>query len=223
MRCIGERLPDPAPGVYAVEKHLNRYSFIKKSRVGIKSMIKVGENNMGKSQLQFGLEQYDRETLLKLMKAYSRLYISVDGFWYLAVKNDAGDGKALDYDIWVWEKMYKREIDRITAALGIKERDVLSYLKIFTMTPWFHSIEYEVKIEDNNRGILTINHCPTLLTLEKEGEGREKNICNVVDIDYFKKACKYFNPDMECKPILIPPRNKKEGICCQWEFTILST
>lgn len=182
--------------------------------------MKSGEVSMEESQHNFGLEQYDRETLLNLMKAYSTLYISVDGFWYLTVKNDSGDDKALEYDIRVWEKMYKREIDGITAALGINERDVLSYFKVFTMTPWFHSMDYDVKIESNNRGILTINHCPTLLALEKEGEGRENNICNVVDKDFFNKACKHFNPHMECGPIVIPPREKKEGICCQWEVTL---
>ena len=175
---------------------------------------------METSKVQFGLEQYDRETLLNLMKAYSKLYISVDGFWYLAVKNDEGDGKALEHDIWVWEKMYKREVDRISEALGIEERNVLNYLKVFTMTPWFHSTDYDVKMEGNNHGILTINHCPTLLALEKEGEGREKNICNTVDVDYFKKACKHFNPEMECGPLIIPPREIKEGICCQWEFKL---
>jgi hypothetical protein len=179
--------------------------------------------SMEESQQNFGLEQYDRETLLKLIKTYSRLYINVDGFWYLAAKNDSGDEKALEYDIWVWEKMYKREVDGITAALGIKERDVLSYFKVVTMTPWFHSIDYDVKIEDINRGILTINHCPTLLALEKEGEGRENNICNVIDKEYFNNACKHFNPHMEFRPIIIPPREKKEGICCQWEVTLRQT
>jgi len=95
-------------------------------------------------QSGFGLEQYDRETLVKLMKVYSKLYIGVDGFWYLAVQNDSGDDKALEHDLWVWEKMYKREVDGITKALGIKNRDVLSYLKVFTMTPWFRSIDYVV-------------------------------------------------------------------------------
>ena len=175
---------------------------------------------MNTSQTEFGLAQYDRETLLKLMKVYSKLYISVDGFWYLAVQNDSGDDKALEHDIWVWEKMYKREVDGITQALGIKNRDVLSYLKVFTMTPWFRSIDYDVEIEDNKHAILTITRCPTLLALEKEGKGRENNICNVVDRDFFTKACNHFNPDMECEPISIPPRDNKEGICCQWDFSI---
>jgi hypothetical protein len=175
---------------------------------------------METSQLEFDIAQYDRKTLINLIKAYSKLYMSVDGFWYLAVKNDEGDEKALKHDLWVWDKMYKREIDGITKALGVQKRDVLSYIKVFTMTPFFHSIDYNVKIEDNNHGVLTINHCPVLLALEKEGEGRENNICNIVDRDIFKKACKHFIPDMVCKPIITPPRENKEGICCQWEFSL---
>ncbi len=175
---------------------------------------------METSQLEFDLAQYDRETLMNLIKAYSKLYMSVDGFWYLAVKNDEGDEKALKHDLWVWEKMYKREIDGVTKVLGVQKRDVFSYLKIFTMTPFFHLIDYDVKMKDNKHGILTMNHCPVLLALEKEGEGRENNICNTVDRDIFKKACKHFNSDMECEPIIIPPRENKGGICCQWELSL---
>jgi hypothetical protein len=180
--------------------------------------MKDGKHGRKESTFHFGLEQYERETLLNIIRAYSKLYIQVDGFWYLAVKNDSGDDKALEHDIWVWEKMYKREVDNITKALGVKERDVLSYLRVFTMTPWFHSTQFDVKIEDRNHGILTIHECPTLLALEKEGEGRENRICNVVDVDYFSKACRHFNPDIECKPIITPPREKRNGLCCQWEF-----
>lgn len=174
----------------------------------------------GQSGQLFGLEQYTKETLIELLKVYSKLYISVDGFWYLSIKEEYGNEKALEYDIRVWDKMYRREYEGIATTLGIRERDVSSFLKIFLLTPWFHQVDYAVEIKSNNHAILTINRCPTLAALEKEGEGREKEICTIVDVDYFEKFAKLFDSNMEFSPIKLPPRKRKEGFCCQWRLKL---
>lgn len=163
------------------------------------------------------LGRYPRETLINLLRTYSRLYIAVDGFWYLSVKGEFGNDKALEHDIRVWGKMCRREVEGVTEALGIQERNVPAFFEVFTMSPWFRKMEYETQMEDDEHGILTIVHCPTLIALEKEGEGREEAICKGVDMDYFRRFAEYFNPDMEVLPKRIPPRKDKEGICCQWE------
>jgi|YNPNPStandDraft_1061719.scaffolds.fasta_scaffold08865_1 hypothetical protein len=171
----------------------------------------------GKNQM----ESYPRETLLRLLEAYSRLYIAVDGFWYLAVKGEFGNDKALEHDVWVWGKMCKREVEAISEALGVKERDVAAFFQVFTMTPWFRKMEYETELKGDGAGILTILRCPTLIALEQEGEGRERSICQGVDVDYFKRFAGCFNRDLEVTPKVIPPREEKKGICCQWEVRLV--
>ena len=168
----------------------------------------------------FSLEQYSKETLIELIRTYSKLYIALDGFWYLATKGELGNDKALKRDMWVWEKMHKRELDGIIKVLNIQERDMISFLRVVALTPWFHQTEYEVDLKGPNHAILTINHCPTLIALEKEGEGREQEICNVVDVDYFDKFAKRFNANLEFSPINLPPREEKAGFCCQWELKL---
>jgi hypothetical protein len=163
------------------------------------------------------LGRYSRETLINLLGAYSRLYIALDGFWYLSVKGEFGNDKALEHDIRVWGKICRREVEGVTEALGIQERNIPAFFEVFTMSPWFRKMEYETQMEDDRHGILTIVHCPTLIALEKEGEGRGKSICMGVDVDYFRGFAEYFNPDLEILPKRIPPREDKKGICCQWE------
>ena len=175
------------------------------------------------SKADFDLEQYSKETLVDLLKLYSRLYIAVDGFWYLSIKNEFGNDKTLEHDIRVWDKMYRREVDGITKTLGIQKRDVPSFFRTFVMAPWFLQMKYGVEIKNASYGILTISHCPTLLALENEGEGREEKICKVVDVDYFSKFGKYFHSDLEMLPIKLPPRGNRGDICCQWEIKLRQT
>lgn len=167
------------------------------------------------------MERYPRETLVRLLEAYSRLYIAVDGFWYLAVKGEFGNEKALEHDIWVWGKMCRREVEGISEALGVKERDVATFFQVFTMTPWFRKMEYETELRGDGSGVLTILRCPTLIALEREGEGRERSICQGVDVDYFKNFAGFFSRDLEVTPRVIPPRREKQGICCQWEVRLM--
>jgi hypothetical protein len=170
----------------------------------------------------FGLEQYSKETLIRLLKTYSRLYIALDGFWYLFMKGEFGNDTALKHDILVWEKMHRRELDGVMDALDIQEKDIRSFLKIFLLTPWFRQVEPNVEFKSPKHVILTIYRCPTLIALEKEDEGREKQICHDVDVDYFAKTAKRFNPDLELLPVKLPPRERKEGFSCQWELKMRS-
>jgi hypothetical protein len=82
------------------------------------------------SKTDFGLEQYSKETLISLLKLYSKLYIALDGFWYLSMKNEFGNDKSLEHDILVWNKMCKREVDGITKTLNI-QKETSVFLKSF--------------------------------------------------------------------------------------------
>jgi hypothetical protein len=184
--------------------------------------VKDLENMTIPSKSDFELERYSKATLIELLRLYSKLYIALDGFWYLAMKGEFGNEKALKHDIWVWEKMHKREFEGLIKVLGIQQRDLHTFFQVFLLTPWFHQTEYQVDFENEHYAVLTIHHCPTLLALEKEGEGREKEICHVVDVDYFDKFAKLFNPNLGASPLQLPPRQIKEGFCCKWAYTLKS-
>ena len=76
-----------------------------------------------------------------------------------------------------------------------------------------------VDIKNHDNAMFTITHCPTLEALEREGEGREKEICRIVEPVVLKCYASFFNLDIEVKGLKMPPRKSKDGDCCQWEFT----
>lgn len=166
------------------------------------------------------LTHFSYDTLVELLKLYSRFYMALDGFWYLTIKERLSNEEALACDINVWDKMGRYELARITKLLNIQGNDVAAFIKGMQISPWFRVIESTFELSDHNNATLTITNCPTLNALEKEGEGRENQICNIVEPRVFKEYASFFNPDIEVKCLESPPRKSKEGICCQWQFIL---
>ena len=164
------------------------------------------------------VEDFSKDVLVKLVKMYSRLYLAIDGFWYLSVKEKVNNDMALACDLWVWRKQCKYEMGRITKLLNIQGKDVVSFLKTLQLTPWMLNLQYEIKVKKNNFGILTVIQCPTLEALEKEGEGRENTFCKDVESAIFNMYADCFTPQIEVNYLKLPPRKNKDEIACQWEF-----
>lgn len=166
------------------------------------------------------LQDFSPDALAELIRLYSQLYIALDGFWYLTLQERTSNEEALACDLQVWEKLCNYEMAKITDHLNIQGNDVIALVKAMQVAPWFHKIKCEVDVKNNNNATLTVTHCPTLEALEKEGGGRESEICRLVEPRVFKGYASFFNPGIEPKPLKLPPRKNKDGICCQWELRL---
>ena len=166
------------------------------------------------------LTNFSYNTLVELLKLYSRFYMALDGFWYLTIKERFSNEEALACDIEVWDKVRKYELTRITKLLNIQGKDIAALVKGMQISPWFRVIESKFEFRNKNSAILTVTDCPTLNALEKEGEGREDQICNIVEPKILKDYAHFFNPNIKVKCLKSPPRKNKGGICCQWQFTL---
>jgi len=166
----------------------------------------------------FDLEKLPKEVLLKCLRLYSNLFLAIDGFWYLAVKERFGDDVAIDRDLWVWGKYIKYELKRITRLFEIEGDDVETLFKALGVTPWAHNLEFEVDLKDKNWGVLKVRKCPTLTAIMKEGEGREKYFCKRVEQPMLEAYAKFFSPKISVRALRIPPETIGSDVCCEWEF-----
>jgi len=155
------------------------------------------------------LSDFSPDTLAELLKLYARLYIAMDGIWYLTLKQRVGDKEALACDIQVWERTPKYEMARVIALM-----------KAFQLCPWCLLMKFDIEIRNKNNALFTVTYCPTLDALEQEGKGRENEICNIVEPRIMKAYASAFNPDIEVKCLKSPPRKSRDDICCQWEFRL---
>lgn len=168
------------------------------------------------------LSDFSPDTLVQLLKLYSKLYMAMDGFWYLSVKGRAGDKEALACDIKVWEDMVKYETLMIKRQLKIRGSDIASLMKVTQLCPWFQLTTSNIEIKDSRRAILTVASCPTLESLEAKSEGTEYETCNVVCRKINESIAVHFSPDIEVRCLKLPPRESRDDICCQWEFRLVS-
>ena len=139
----------------------------------------------GKFDPHFSHDKFTKETILKLLKAYSEYVLRIDGFWYLTVMNKWGNDEALDCDIKVWEKAILWEMRTISTILNVHGDDIATLMKYIQVRPWLWNCRYDIDLKNRNHAVLTMHLCPTLISIEKEGTGREKRICHEVDIRDF--------------------------------------
>ncbi|MFC1944763.1 DUF6125 family protein [Chloroflexota bacterium] len=176
------------------------------------------EDYSGDFMPDFSHELLTRETLAGLMRLYGRFRTVLDGSWYLVVKEVAGDETAFLCDRKVWERAINYMIKQITDSMNIKRDGVTSLMKYFQIMDG--SITMKAELTSGNLGKLTIIHCPTLESLETEGEGRESNICRVLEADLFRRSAALFDPRIKVRPVVLPPRKSTGDIPCQWEFAL---
>lgn len=162
----------------------------------------------------------DRETLVGLLRAYSNYIRKLDGHWYLSVMNKCGNDVAYDCDIDVWNKLMKFELKVASEMLNIRGGGVSSVAKYFQVSPWFWTFKPRLELKGQDRLEVTFDKCPTLLALEKEGSGRESQICSDMEQELFKTIAHHFNPKIKVAALKLPPRRSVDDICCKWEFKI---
>ncbi|MCK4362017.1 MAG: hypothetical protein KAW13_01895 [Dehalococcoidia bacterium] len=166
------------------------------------------------------LEKLSKAELIQLVRLYSKLFLAVDAFWYLAVKEIVDEDTATACDLWVWERYSPYEFKRLMSLMNIKGNDLEAFAAASSFSPWFSNLNYRFTREEDNKLTFTVLECPTLQALRREGAGRENTICQQVEPRLFQIIIQSFNPKGKVIPIELPPEASKDSICCRWQFSI---
>ncbi len=172
----------------------------------------------GSFRPEITLSHFSRETLVEALKMYSRLFMAIDGFWFLSVKERFDDKTAMACDLWAWDKYIRYELKRITTLFNITGNDVESLFKAMQLSPWGGNLKFEVELLDKNHGVLKVANCPTLQAIVKEGQGRENYFCREVESVMFEMYARNFDPKIKVRPLRLPPETLGSAICCEWEL-----
>ncbi|MBN2099507.1 MAG: hypothetical protein JW753_07930, partial [Dehalococcoidia bacterium] len=70
--------------------------------------MKNPEDKESAAEIDLKLEDLPRESLVALVRLYSRLMMDIDGFWFLSMKDRVGNEEAIACDNWVWERVVKK-------------------------------------------------------------------------------------------------------------------
>ena len=100
------------------------------------------------------LEKLPKETLIELIKMYSRNWHTCDGLWFSGVEERYGTDKALEIDINMWDVSSRVEAKRIKEILAIPDNPGLDeVLRAVNFMSWAAKCAY--RIEKNG------NYCPS--------------------------------------------------------------
>ena len=168
----------------------------------------------------FDYGKISKDGLVDLLATYSNYIRKLDGHWYLSTMNRCGDDVAYDCDIDVWNRLIKLELKIASEMMNIRDGGVASVAKYFQISPWFWTFDYRLDLQDKDRLIVTFVKCPTLLALEKEGQGREGRICRELEQGLFEEIAHHFDPHIAIVPVQVPPRKDFADFCCRWEFRL---
>ncbi len=163
---------------------------------------------------------FSKDVLLKALRAYANYIRKLDGIWYLAVKDRSDDDLALACDMAVWDQMEVHDVQMTCDLFNARSGDVAAMFKSLQMSPHSWNLEHRFELLSPKRGIWTVTRCPSLLALEREGQGRERRICQVQETKNYALRARTVNPKMKAIPLKLPPRKSGEDIHCQWEFRI---
>ena len=173
-------------------------------------------------------EDFSKDFLIKLLKAYMSAYTLVDGFWNAEVRNTGklDEEDIINCEIGVWRSLANSVQPNIAKLTNIQlpVKDVVEALKIWqiqpesNINPDIYLAETDIKSE--NHVILTIVRCRSLEWLEEHAPERIEPICHRIEVALMKEYCRAAHPYMRCEALKLPPRKNKDDIPCQWEIKL---
>jgi len=189
--------------------------------------MKELDDYSGEYRTDSRFEDFSKDALIRLLKSYQVAFVAYMGMWNTVNRERMSLEEAFRFDGDVYEKwVSKFALPLMTKAMGIKGDDVVTMLKYFQVAmdgarEGLYEFKYDIK--NNNHVILTFTSCPSLFYFERRGSEKDiDGLCGPGGVEEraFIELCKYFNPDMKCRALKLPPRKSSEDTCCQWEFKI---
>jgi len=182
------------------------------------------EDYSGEFRPDARLQDFSKDTVARLWRSNSLLYMMLGGLWFDLVKDKVGEEKALEWEKEVWLKRggSVNDMRGVMEVLNIKGDDVATLFKTFQFAPgeagW---IDIECELKNNHHGILTATRCPALEIFELGGDTkRQKHACEDICVPGMQLSGEFINPRMKCRALKLPPRKSKDEIACQWEFKL---
>ena len=172
-------------------------------------------------------EDFSKEALIGLLKSYQIAFVGYMGMWNTVNRQRMSLEEAFRLDADVYEKwVSKFALPLMTQAMNIKGNDVVTMLKYFQVAmdgarEGLYEFDYDVK--NNNHVVLTFTKCPSLFYFERKGNEKDiDGLCGPGGVEEraFIELCRFFNPDMKCHALKLPPRKSENDTCCQWEFKV---
>lgn len=162
------------------------------------------------------LESLPKETLIEVIKMYSRNWITVDGLWFGGVEEKYGMDAAVELDVRMWKIGSKIEAKRIKELFGF-EGGIEAVLHTVDLMTWTLGFGYDYDISDD-RAVWTCRRCPPQEQRAKLNKAEFP--CRPTFEACFNNVIEVIDPKVKVECSFCPPGGHPDDAWCQWIFTL---
>ncbi|MFH1031640.1 MAG: DUF6125 family protein [Chloroflexota bacterium] len=163
------------------------------------------------------LGQLSKDELIALIEEYAKLYMALDGLWFLAVEKGYGHDVAEKLDVEVWKSLIPMEARRVVNARKLSKGGLEAVIEAFKFRPSFLTKEYEIT-KRKNKAIVRVTKCRSLHAMERDK--REVSSCLKVLEDAYPRFAKNIDSRINFRVKKAPPRKSADDTCCEWEIEL---
>jgi hypothetical protein len=165
------------------------------------------------------LESLSKETLIKLIRVYSRNWQTLDGLWFGNVEASCGLDTAVKIDLENWEKQSVTEAKRLKEALEIKGNGIYDILTILTFMSWqLTSTLFEFEVETPEKAVIFYRRCAVQESRNKAGKPVFQ--CKNMKLTLLSGIVKALESDVRISCLSCPPDEPGKDFWCKWELSL---
>ena len=167
---------------------------------------------------RIALDNLPKETLIKLVKMYSRNWQTLDGLWFGSVEAEYGLEAAAKLDIQNWGKQAVIEAKRIKAVLNLGG-GLASVLTVLNFMSWqLTSPLFEIESESPDKIVFFYPRCPVQESRNKNG--KPVFPCKEMKLTLLSGIASVIEPRAEVTCLFCPPDAVTPGYQCKWEIRL---
>ena len=156
---------------------------------------------------------FDKGALIDILALYSRLFMALNGFWFLATRDKYEHDTAMEIAIDTWIGYFPYEAKKMLKTFGIEGNGVADLITVLRYSPRTFGIKNEIEELTEVMGKITFYNCPQLNAMIKTGT---HPICASIGPMFLNAYAKVFG-DIKAD-IVLKSTIPNEGVCCEWVF-----
>jgi hypothetical protein len=115
-------------------------------------------------------ESLSRDELLKLLDVYAKNWLAHDGCWFLAIEEELGTQKAIEFDVHSWERFAQAEAARIKRAFDLPDSGGLQALdRALRLRLYARVNRQEIEWRGPDRLVFRMTECRVQRARERKG------------------------------------------------------
>ncbi|MBI2859503.1 MAG: hypothetical protein HYX90_10530 [Chloroflexi bacterium] len=165
------------------------------------------------------IDSLPKETLIRLLKVYSRNWQTLDGLWFGNVEKEFGLEAAVRLDQANWEKQAALEAKRLKEALNLNEGGLGSVLKVLGLMSWqLTSPLPTIDTQTDSEIVFHYRQCAVQESRAKNG--KPVFPCKKMKLTLLSGIASVVEPRAHVDVIHCPPDEPVQEWWCKWRLKL---